>query len=59
MRTTGVYYLPIQSDWLIMGKDDRGSKPILMEGKAAPELLPMIEDGITYLVSLGISYSDI
>lgn len=53
--TAGVYYLPIQSDRSIMGAEKR--RPVLLEGRAAPEVVPVIENGINYLVNLGDSFS--
>ncbi|KAL3816029.1 hypothetical protein ACHAXA_010334 [Cyclostephanos tholiformis] len=53
--TAGVYYLPIRSDRSIMGNGRR--KPVLLEGKAAPEIVPVVENGINYLVNLGDSFS--
>jgi len=53
--TTGVYYLPIQADRSIMGSERQ--KPILLEGMAAPEFIPVMENGVKYLVNLGDSFS--
>lgn len=53
--TSGVYYLSTKADRSVMGTEK--SKPILLEGQAAPEFIPVKENGITYLVSLGESFS--
>lgn len=53
--TSGVYYLPTKVDRSVMGEAQ--VKPILLEGKSAPENLPIVENGVTYLVNLGESYS--
>jgi 23S rRNA (cytosine1962-C5)-methyltransferase len=53
--TAGVYYLPIQADRSIMGSERQ--KPILLEGMAAPEFIPVIENGVKYIVNLGDSFS--
>lgn len=50
-NTAGVYYLPSNSNRSAMGsKTD--IRPILLEGQAAPGVLPVLENGITYHVSL-------
>jgi len=54
--TAGVYYLPTKSDRSIMGTTDK-VKPMLLEGQAAPESIPVLENGIQYLVNLGESFS--
>lgn len=53
--TTGVYYLPTKADRSIMGSERL--KPALLEGQAAPEFIPIKENGINYLVNLGESFS--
>ncbi|KAL3805203.1 hypothetical protein ACHAW5_003626 [Stephanodiscus triporus] len=53
--TAGVYYLPIQADRSTMGAERR--TPVLLEGKAAPDFVPVVENGIRYLVNLGDSFS--
>lgn len=53
--TAGVYYLPTKVDRSVMGEAQ--VKPQLLEGKAAPTHIPIVENGVTYLVNLGESYS--
>ena len=53
--TAGVYYLPIQADRSTLGAERR--TPVLLEGKAAPDFVPVVENGIRYLVNLGDSFS--
>jgi 23S rRNA (cytosine1962-C5)-methyltransferase len=53
--TAGVYYLPTKSDRSVMGAEK--VQPQLLEGRSATENLPVLENGITYLVNLGESYS--
>lgn len=53
--TSGVYLLPTKVDRSVMGNEKL--KPQLLEGQAAPEYIPVKENGITYLVSLGESFS--
>ena len=53
--TSGVYYLQTKADRSVMGSEK--IKPTLLEGKAAPEFIPIMENGITYLVNMGDSYS--
>ena len=53
--TAGVYHLPTKVDRSVMGAEKL--KPTLFEGKAAPELFPVMENGVTYLVNLGDSFS--
>lgn len=53
--TAGVYLLPTQVDRSVMGNGKL--KPKLIEGQAAPEYISVKENGITYLVSLGESFS--
>lgn len=55
MDTAGVYHLPTKVDRSVMGAEKL--KPTLFEGKAAPELFPVMENGVTYLVNLGDSFS--
>jgi len=49
--TTGVYYLPANPDRAAMGSKDK-IRPVLLEGREAPEVVPILENGITYHVSL-------
>lgn len=53
--TAGVYYLPTWADRSVMGSERM--KPTLLEGKAAPEYIPIVENGVQYLVNLGDSFS--
>jgi len=53
--TAGVYYLPTKVDRSVMGSEK--VKPTLLEGQAAPEFIPVMENGITYLVNMGESFS--
>ncbi len=53
--TAGVYYLPTWADRSVMGSER--IKPTLLEGQAAPEYIPIVENGIQYLVNLGDSFS--
>ena len=53
--TSGVYILPTKVDRSVMGNEK--IKPKLLEGQASPDYIPIKENGITYLVSLGESYS--
>lgn len=53
--TAGVYYLPTKVDRSVMGEAQ--VKPRLLEGKAAPTNIPIVENGVTYHVNLGESYS--
>ena len=53
--TAGVYYLPTWADRSVMGSER--IKPTLLEGQAAPEYIPIVENGIQYLVNLGNSFS--
>lgn len=50
-NTAGVYYLPANPDRSSMGSGSE-IRPILIEGRPAPDLLPIKENGVTYLVSL-------
>lgn len=50
-NTAGVYLLPANPDRGAMGSKDK-IRPILLEGKAAPEIVPVLENGVTYHVSL-------
>ncbi|KAL7481679.1 hypothetical protein ACHAW6_007359 [Cyclotella cf. meneghiniana] len=54
-NTTGVYILSTKADRSVMGTEQ--TKPHLLEGQAAPEYIPVKENGITYLVTLGESFS--
>jgi 23S rRNA (cytosine1962-C5)-methyltransferase len=49
--TTGVYYLSANPDRGSMGSDS-SIRPTLLEGKAAPDIVPILENGVTYHVSL-------
>ena len=49
-NTAGVYYLPANPNRGAMGRND--VRPVLSEGKEAPEMVPVQENGVTYLVSL-------
>ena len=53
--TAGVYYLPTKADRSVMGGEKL--KPMLLEGQAAPEFIPIKENGINYRVNLGESFS--
>ncbi|KAL9180771.1 hypothetical protein ACHAXT_011224 [Thalassiosira profunda] len=53
--TAGVYYLPTKADRSIMGSEKL--KPALLEGQPAPEFIPVKENGVSYLVNLGDSFS--
>lgn len=56
--TAGVYYLPTKADRSVMGTSPTAKlKPTLLEGTAAPEYVPILENGITYQVNLGESFS--
>lgn len=50
-RTTGVYYLESNPDRSSMGAET-AVRPRLLEGKPAPDTFPVLENGVTYLVSL-------
>ena len=50
-RTAGVYYLPANPDRGAMGST-RYIRPTLLEGKAAPDTIPILENGVTYHVSI-------
>ena len=47
-NTVGVYYFPTNPDRSTIST----TKPILLEGQAAPDVLPIKENGITYHVNL-------
>lgn len=47
-NTAGVYYLESDPDRSSMNE----VKPILLEGKAAPDIFSIVENGVQYLVSL-------
>jgi hypothetical protein len=49
-HTAGVYYFPTERDRSVTG-GKKGIKPVLLEGKAAPDILPIKENGITYHVN--------
>jgi hypothetical protein len=50
-NTAGVYYLPANPDRSSMGTGSE-IRPTLIEGRPAPDVLPIKENGVTYLVSL-------
>jgi 23S rRNA (cytosine1962-C5)-methyltransferase len=50
-NTAGVYYLESSPDRSAMGSSGT-VRPRLLEGKAAPALFPVLENGVTYMVSL-------
>ena len=50
-NTAGVYILPANPDRSAMGSNDK-IRPVLFEGQAAPEIVPILENGVTYHVSL-------
>ena len=51
-NTVGVYYLPANPDRGAMGVN-QNIRPMLLEGKAAPDdFVPILENGVTYHVSL-------
>jgi len=52
-NTVGVYYFPTNPDRSTIST----TKPILLEGQAAPDVLPIKENGITYHVNLEESFS--
>ena len=54
-KTAGVYYLPTKVDRSVMGSEK--VVPTLLEGQAAPDFIPINENGINYRVCLGESYS--
>jgi 23S rRNA (cytosine1962-C5)-methyltransferase len=49
-NTAGVYYLPATPSRSMMGRQD--IRPILLEGRPAPEMVPIQENGVIYLTSL-------
>lgn len=55
-NTAGVYYLPANPNRSAMGSAPSGDKaltrPQLMEGQPAPDTISILENGITYQVSL-------
>mmetsp|Transcript_8979 Transcript_8979/g.21884 ORF Transcript_8979/g.21884 Transcript_8979/m.21884 type:complete len:906 (-) Transcript_8979:106-2823(-) len=50
-NTAGVYLLPANPDRGAMGSKEK-VRPILLEGRAAPETFPILENGVVYHVSL-------
>jgi 23S rRNA (cytosine1962-C5)-methyltransferase len=50
-NTNGVYYLPANPNRSAMGSRN-DARPKLLEGQPAPDILPILENGITYHVSL-------
>ena len=50
-NTAGVYYLPWNRDRSAMGSS-ADARPTLLEGQRAPEIIPILENGITYHASL-------
>lgn len=51
-NTVGVYFLESITSRATMGTGTREIRPNLVEGRAAPNLFPVQENGVTYLVSL-------
>ena len=49
-NTMGVYYLPSNPNRGAMGREE--VRPKLMEGRPAPEMIPIMENGVTYHVVL-------
>eukprot|EP00536_Pseudo-nitzschia_multiseries_P011002 jgi/Psemu1/27583/gm1.27583_g len=50
-NTAGVYLLPANPDRGAMGSKDK-IRPVLLEGREAPETVPVLENGVIYHVSL-------
>eukprot|EP00980_Cylindrotheca_fusiformis_P007272 scaffold1525_cov142-Cylindrotheca_fusiformis.AAC.72 len=50
-KTAGVYYLPSNPSRSTMGSTTK-IRPTLLEGRPAPETIPVLENGVTYHVSL-------
>lgn len=50
-NTAGVYYLPSNPNRSAMGSK-KGARPVLLEGQPAPDIVPVLENGVTYHVSL-------
>jgi 23S rRNA (cytosine1962-C5)-methyltransferase len=50
-NTAGVYFLPANPDRSAMGSRHK-IRPVLLEGRPAPEVVPVLENGVTYHVSL-------
>jgi 23S rRNA (cytosine1962-C5)-methyltransferase len=50
-NTLGVYYLESNPDRSSMGTEGE-IRPRLLEGRPAPDLFPIVENGVTFLVSL-------
>lgn len=50
-KTAGVYYLPSNPNRSAMGSTT-STRPTLLEGRPAPEIIPVLENGVTYHVSL-------
>ena len=50
-KTIGVYYLESNPNRSSMGSET-DARPRLLEGRPAPDLFPILENGVTYLVSL-------
>jgi 23S rRNA (cytosine1962-C5)-methyltransferase len=48
--TAGVYYLESSPDRSTMAETD--IRPRLLEGRPAPDMFPILENGVTYLVSI-------
>jgi len=51
-NTAGVYYLPANPNRSAMGSDNSLIRPRLLEGQPAPDVVDILENGITYQVSL-------
>lgn len=49
-NTAGVYYLPADPNRSSMGRAE--IRPVLLEGKPAPNVVPIQENGVTYLATL-------
>jgi 23S rRNA (cytosine1962-C5)-methyltransferase len=54
--TTGVYYFRNRINRSEMGSRER-IKPTLLEGSPAPDVVPILENGVTYHVNLGSDLS--
>ena len=50
-NTIGVYYLESNPNRSSMGSET-DARPRLLEGRPAPDIFPILENGVTYLVSL-------
>ena len=52
-----MYYLPAGADRSAMGAAAKALKPELIEGRPAPPIVPVSENGVTYHVRLGETFS--